>query len=311
MRRTLLFLLFLVVAVPAVADTVIPNQRLWIGTGRIFNNDQFGDTHDRWRSGSYGLSFIRGPKWQDKLPSQAGEIVEYRLRSEIIAPADLTNPVLGGDRRYVGALSFGMFTHFERGGDEISAGIDLVVTGPQTGVGLFQTQVHQLTGYPIPAVLDSQIPNGIHPTVNVEIARNIEIRNNAGVQIRFRPFVEVQAGVETFLRVGGDFTFGELGRGDLMVRDVVTGQRVVAVRGSRAPSHSIVLGGDVAFVANSVYLPAASGYTLVNPRIRLRAGRVIDAENYQVFYGLTWLGKEFAAQTSGQVVGSVSVKIVF
>ena len=45
-------------AVPAVAQ-----ERVTLGWGRLLTNDAIGDGKDRWRTGSYVLSRVRGPSW--------------------------------------------------------------------------------------------------------------------------------------------------------------------------------------------------------------------------------------------------------
>jgi hypothetical protein len=290
-------------AFPAAADERIP-----LGFSRLFTNDAIGDTEDRWRSGSYSVSYLRGPAWQGELPERFGSLLEWRLRAEIITPEDITNPVIGTDRRYVGALSLGLHTHFRRAGTELSFGADLVATGPQTGIGRFQKWAHDLVGAPKPRVLGSQIGDGVYPTVLAEAGR--ELRLGRGTA-RFRPFVEAQAGAETLLRLGGDFTFGRMGLDSLRLRDVTTGQRTVAVPGAGGSGLSFVMGGDVAWVADSHYLPSSLGYRLTDSRNRLRAGVHYEGRRHAIFYGLTWLGEEFTAQPDSQIVGSLSLRLNF
>lgn len=276
-----------------------------LGWGRLFTNDYLGDNEDRWRSGSYSISKVTGFGWNGERPELVGEILEFRLRTDIIAPDNITTPA-PGDRRYVGALSFGMHTHFQRQGTEFSVGGDLVVTGPQNGIGRFQREAHKIFGAPVPTILDDQIGNGFHPTATVELGRPFRL----GPGLRLRPFMSVQAGVETLVRVGGDLTIGDLGAGALMLRDVATGHRVRGTR-ARGTGVSFVLGGDIAHVEHSVYLPVYSGYRLTDTRQRLRAGVHWQGEKSAVFYGLTWLGKEFEAQPEAQVVGSLRLDIRF
>ena len=71
------------------ASPVIAQDRETLGFGRIFNNDYFGDTQNRWRSVSYAYSIVRGPEWQGRAPTALGSVLEYRLRSEIISPSKL------------------------------------------------------------------------------------------------------------------------------------------------------------------------------------------------------------------------------
>ena len=276
-----------------------------IGVGRLFTNDLLGDGQDRWRTGAAVVSVVRGRDWDGELPDRMGDLIEFRYRGEVIAPDNLVTPA-PADRRYVGALSFGAHTLFQRWGNEFSLGVDMVVTGPQSGIGEVQSAVHQLLGVAEPSVLGSQIPNGFHPSLTLEMGRAFDLAPSVAV----RPFVEVQAGVETLVRVGGDIRFGRVGRDALMLRDVTTGQRYRATETAER-GFAAVVGGDIAHVEHSTYLPAASGFTLTDTRKRLRAGVHWQGEKSSVFYGMTWLGEEYLAQPSSQVVGSLRLDFRF
>ncbi len=312
MRSILLVAGFLMIGGLLISQPVMAQNRVWLGQARLFTNDMLGDGKDRWRTGSYSISKIRGTRWDGTLPGGFGQLVEYRIRSEIIAPSNLQNPVIGTDRPYVGALTFGARSYMSLGGADMSLGLDLVVVGPQTGLGAFQSQLHAAIGMGTLKVLGSQIGNAVYPTLNMEIGRDIAVSGHRR-RILIRPFLEAQIGVETFLRLGGDITFGNAGSGDFQVRDVTTGYRNIAIKNQdRQRGLSFLLGGDIAYVQSSKYLPAASGYTLQNPRIRLRAGFYHEGERGSVFYGLTWLGKEFVNQkAAGQVVGAMTVRVAF
>ena len=91
----------------------------------------------------------------------------------------------------------------------------------------------------------------------------------------------------------------------------MTGQRYRAVRGTGADGLSFVLGGDVAAVASSVYLPASGLVDLAKTRSRARAGIYWQSEKFDLFYGLTWLSREFESQPEGQTLGSVNLRIRF
>lgn len=287
-------------AAPAQAE-----ERVTLGWGRMFHNDAIGDGNDRWHTGGYTVSMVRGVSFDGTLPSAPGEILEFRLAANIMAPANLSKPA-ADDRRYAGALSFGVHTHFDWKGAEVSLGADLVATGPQTGIGSFQTWVHERLDMPVPGALDDQIGNGFHPTLTAEAGRSYAIGNGAA-----RPFVQVQAGAETLVRMGADLTFGGFGRGDLMLRDGATGLRYRAVEGDRKGGISFVLGGDVARVFDSVYLPDDGGVTLNPDRLRLRAGMHWQGVRNSVFYGVSYLSPEFEEQSAGQLVGGLSVNLKF
>jgi hypothetical protein len=300
-----LFLFGCVAAAIAMSSPALSQSREKIGTGRIFTNDYLGDNKDRWRTGSYAISVARASGWGGELPSAFGDLIEYRLRSDIIAPENIVTAA-PGDRRYVGALSFGMHTHFEKAATEFSVGADLVITGPQTGLGELQSSIHDVMGASIPGVLGNQIPNGFHPTLTLEAGRSI----NIAPRFSFRPFLEVRAGVETLARAGGDFHFGLLGSDELMVRDVTTGHLYRTTKGEHL-GFAAVFGADIAHVEHSTYLPGSSGFELTDARTRVRAGVHWQGEKSSVFYGLTYLGEEFKAQSEGQVVGSVRLNIRF
>jgi len=303
--------LFTALLIAFATHVAVAQDRVWLGKARLFTNDFLGDGQDRWRTGAYSLSAIRGPGWDGTLPDRPGGLMEYRFRSEIIAPANLANPVLGGDRRYVGAISLGAITHFSLAETDVALGLDMIFTGPQTGLGDFQSRVHRALGMPVPGVLGSQIPNAVYPTVNIELGKSFTPSPDTLPELSLRPFVEAQAGVEDYIRIGGDLTFGNAGNGGLLVRDPTTGYRNIAVKGDDNSGLTFLLGADLAYVGSSAYLPAASGYSLTNPRARVRAGVYSETRDSAFFYGLTWLGKEFDAQSDSQVVGSVSIRLNF
>lgn len=289
-------------------QTAGAQDRETIGWGRLFTNDFLGDTHDRWRTGSFVLSRVVGPHWTGTRPDEIGRLVEFRFRSETIAPASVDNPA-AGDRRYASIFSAGLHTHFQRRGVEFSLGGDMVFTGPQTGGGRFQKFVHELLDEPDPGkALEDQIPNRYLPTALIEIGRPVQI----SPRLRLRPFAEAQAGAETFLRVGGDLHFGRVGQRDFWMRDSTTGHLYRAGNHDGANrGFAGVLGADIAYVADSAYLPSSDGYELTDLRYRLRAGVHWQGERSSVFYGLTWLGEEFASQPNGQIVGSVRLHLRF
>lgn len=288
-------------AAPAMAQ-----DRVTLGWGRMFTNDTLGDGHDRWRTGSYSVSRIRGLSWSGVLPQNFGEILEFRARAETIAPGSLVSPD-AGDRRYAGVLTFGVHTHFDWRGNDVSLGADLAFVGPQTGISSFQGVVHNLLGLPKPTVYDDQLGNTIYPGLVAELGRRIEFNEN----VALRPFVEAQAGVETFLRFGGDLVIGQLGRGDLMLRDNATGQRYRAVDGSPGQGTSFVVGGDFTQVFASKLLPIGDDATASDTRTRLRAGVHWQGEKASVFYGVSYLSREFEEQPEGQILGSLSLNLKF
>lgn len=294
------------VAVFACAHSVSAEGREMLGHGRLISNDLLGDFKDRWQSGSVASSRVVGYGWNGFLPDRPFDILEYRLGGQVMTPEDFRNPD-DGDRPFAGALSLGLHTHFQRGGTEFALGADLVVTGPQTGLGDLHTGLHDmLQQNPArPSVLDDQIEDGFHPTFVGETGRQFAV--GQGI---IRPFSELRWGAETLARVGADLTFGPVGQGELLVRDPVTGQRYRSVY-EYVPGMSYVLGGDLAWVDSSVFLPEDRGYEAEKSRARVRAGIHWQGERNATFFGVTYLSEEFKGQDEGQMVGSIRLRVKF
>lgn len=280
--------------------------RYTLGHARLFSNDEIGDHGDRWRSGSYMVSLLRGYGWTGTRPDRPGDLLELRFRTEIVAPATLQRPT-ATDRRYAGIVGLGLHSHFDWHGIDSRIGAELVFTGPQTGVGAFQRELHEALDYPTPRVLGGQIGNAVHPTVSAEFARSQPL----GAHVTLHPFVEAQAGIEDLARIGADLVVGHGFDGALMVRDTVTGHRVQGIAGANGEGFTFVLGGDVARVLDSALLPDGGAAPLKTERARLRAGLHWRGEKSEVFYGLTWLGREFTTQPEEQVTGSLRLRLRF
>jgi hypothetical protein len=301
------YLLAFCVALVILPQDAFAQSRERIGYGRLITNDYLADGRDRWRSGSVSSSRVWARGWSGMLPEVPGELLELRFGAEIISPRNLVTPA-PGDRPYAGLLSAGLHTHFERLGSEFALGADLVVVGPQTRLDDLQGAFHDLVGVnkASSATRAAQVGNGIYPSFVGEVGRNFDLAANA----RMRPFLEVRAGIETLARAGVDVTIGDVGRGGLMVRDTVSGQRYRAVAGDFQGT-AFVVGGDIASVYGSNLLPSSSGVEARNARSRLRAGVHWQGERTALFYGLTWLGKEFEGQNEGQLIGSVRLDFSF
>lgn len=297
----------LALAVALTAGAAQAQERVTLGWGRMFTNDGMGDGHDRWRTGAYTVSRLRGPSWSGSLPATFGEILEFRARAEIISPSTLSNPP-PGDRRYAGVLTLGMHSHFASGGVETSLGLDLAVTGPQTGLGRLQDRLHDLLGVAQPQVLADQIGDAVYPTLVFEAGRSLPLAD----AVTLRPFVAAQAGGETWARLGADLTLGRFGQNALMLREATTGQRYRAISGDHVPGLTFTLGGDIAHVWDSALLPEGGAAEMKDTRERLRAGLAWQgAGGLSAFYGLTWLSEEFETHGEGQLLGALTINLRF
>lgn len=272
----------------------------------LFSNDFIGDGQDRWHTGSYVFSILkRLDNFSGTRLTDADDVLEFRIRSEIIAPSNLARPA-ATDRPYAGILSFGIHHHAQRQGLETAVGLDLVTVGDQTGMLNFQRDFHRL----LSAGDFGQVPqigNAIYPTLLGEVADSVELSE----LVAMRPFVEAQAGMETFVRTGVDLEFGHACRGSFKIRDVATGQRYRAIACNDLPSNVASVGFDVARVYDSQYLPSSMSPGFSPTRSRVRLGIHHTGRLGSVFYGLTWLGEEFCGQPEGQLTGSISVSLQF
>lgn len=294
--------LSLCVFAPAVAAE---EGRQTLGMVRLFTNDTIADRQDRWRSGGFGVSAFRGETWTGRLPSQPFEVMEYRLRGEVMAPDNLSSPA-PADRLYAGTWWLGAHTHFDWQGVEVTAGLDIAVTGEQSGIRQFQAWIHESLSMPGINVGGQQVDDGIHLHGTLELARSLAWR--AG---EVRPFLELQAGAETMARAGIDVTLGGLGQGGLRTRDPITGQRLEGIVGDTGGGWSVLLGADIAAVDSSVFLPEDRGYEVEDTRHRIRAGVNYGFGESNIFYGVTYLSEEFVGQPEGQLVGSLSLGLRF
>ncbi len=284
------------------------SNRRHVGHGRLFTNDFLGDRKDRWRSGSYSASRAWAwEEWQGQAPTSFGNLLELRFGGQIMTPEHL-RAYVPSDRPWAGQLFFGLHTHWSQGETQFNLGGDIVMIGPQTQLDHIQKLLHDIFGAPIPsnAVLSRQIQNQIIPTVSGEVGQPIAL----GTSSRLRPFAEFRVGDESLLRVGADFTWGSFGLDELLARDSFTGNRYRVVR-QEVPGVSFVLGADMAKVFDSVYLPSNRGYNLTDSRDRIRAGFHWQGDGRSVFYGATWMGKEFKGQRAEQIVGSVRLQFQF
>lgn len=287
---------------------VLPAQsqeRQLADIGRLFSNDFLGDGQDRWHTTSYVVSVTPTAAADGDAFADFSGRLEHRLRSEVIAPANLATPS-AGDRPYAGVLSYGIHSHAQVGDVQNRVGMDVVALGPQTGVGQLHSWVHDKLNTAGPD-LTTQLPNAIYPTLSGEVTRLVPLG-----AIKLRPFAEAQYGVETYARVGADVFFSGRDMTGLRLRDVTTGQLYHASSKSKARhGFEFMLGADVAHVWSSEYLPASEGYVVEPVRFRGRAGVQLSAPQADMFYGVSWLSPEFEGQPSGQLVGSLNVSLRF
>lgn len=279
-------------------------QPRFLGLGGFGTNDRLGDEMDRWRTGSYELTLAYGQPWDGRLPTAPSAVLGVRVRGEVISPYPIE--ATGPDQRlYAGVLAVGVQGFASLQTADLRAGADLVLLGPQTRLDNLQRLIHKADDGGNPPPESEQLGNAVAPTAFLELGRSF------GRFARVRPFVEAQAGYESFARVGFDATLGRFGQGGLMTRDVLSGERYPIIATPARRALSLTAGADVAVVANSRLFPSARGPDVRRYRPRARVGAALDAGPAWAFFGLTWLGREFEGASGGQRVGTITFNVRF
>ena len=304
----LLIAIFAILSISFAAHATHASERTKQGFGLMITNDVLGDTHDRWRTGSFESSWIFAPGWAGQAPARFGELLELRINGEVVGPENLATPA-PFDRRYGQALSFGLHTHWQPGLVDYALGLDAVITGSQIGLDDVQEALHTVLGGrdPSAVVLAGQLSNGIHANGVFEAGRRFDLGTT-----QIRPFLEARAGTETLARLGVDLTFVRYGSSGLLVRNPISGHRLSAVEDVPYSGLSFLMGADVAYVENSIFIASSAPVQLEEVRTRARAGVHWRSQaGTSVFYGVTWLSEEFNTQREAQVVGSLQLRVKF
>ena len=294
----LMRILVCVIGVCLTATTVMAD---YVGTARLLTEDYIGDRHDRWRTGSYQIGLLYDPD----LPPPGFDTVEIRFVGEAVAPWNMDTPA-PWDRPFAGVLTAMALGHRTREPLEFTAGLGLSLTGPQTGVDWIAERVHlgdnDLSG----PTRRAQIPNETYLHAETALAARLMVRDQAAI----RPYVGLTVGVEDLAMVGADVILGRAGAGSMRSRDRVTGQLLFDTA-TQTPGFALTLGGDMIYVQDSALFPDTWAGDAKALRWRARGGVAWRGARGQMFYGLTWLSKEFDAQPEGQTVGSIHLNWKF
>jgi len=279
-------------------------QTRFLGLGGFGTNDRIGDEQDRWRTGSYELTVAYGKRWSGARPEAPSAILGVRVRGEVISPHPIE--ATGPDQRlYAGVLGVGLQGYSSLRGAELRAGADLILLGPQTRLDTVQRFIHRADDGGNPPPPEEQLGDAIAPTVYAELGQSF------GGVARIRPFAEAQVGYESFVRLGFDASLGSFGRGALMTRDVLSGERYPVIIGPPRRGLSLTAGGDIAWIGHSRLFPSDRGPDVRRFRPRARAGVAYDGGPAWAFFGLTWLGREFEGASGGQRVGTITFNVRF
>lgn len=278
-----------------------------IGVASGFNNDYLGDGEDRWQTASYFRSWLYD-RPMDSSGIALGEILELRLRGQIITPQRLSGPTRAGERRYAGVLALAAFARRARGEWDTILGAELGVRGPISGMGALHTVLHDALAENEPKGWNSQLDNALFGGLIAEAGRTF---TDARSQLMVRPFVAAHATDEGIVRVGADLSFGVNVLARRSTRDVVTGLRM-PVRDGRGPRGiRAEIGTDVGYVAYSQLMPGRHSVSPARLRRRIRAALFFPAGPLDATFGLTFLGPEFKGQHVGQTIGTIGLNFRF
>lgn len=291
----------IVLATSATASADEWQGSTFLGSVWLLTNDHLGDLHDRWRSASLQAGFVFARPGTDLDSYAFGDVVELRLGAEFLTPEELDDNTTDA-RPLATAVTVGLHAHARRGATDLALGLYIYSLGSQTGLGGLLDDVHPSLSE---EVRDAQITERFVPTLTGEVARNVALLPG----LTFRPFAEIRAGVETYARLGFDMILGPGPETTVPARDVTTGQ-VLWLTGQDARGWTLIAGGDVAHVFDSLYLPEDRA-DIDNPRVRLRAGGMWRGDRFGLFYGVTWLGEEFEGQREPQITGSIQIDLRF
>jgi Uncharacterized protein conserved in bacteria (DUF2219) len=292
-------------ALEANADPQASGEIEQLGFSRFLVNDALGDGKDRWQTGSYVMSIVKGPKNASLHHKDPGRIWEFRVSASIISPSSLSSQG-EPDRPYVTTIGIGARNHFDVGSIDGFIGVDLYAIGPQTHLDQFHADFHEILGIRPPLGIENQLANDFYPTLILEVGDAIEL----GPSATLRPFLEAQIGIESLVRAGLDVTLNTSGNVDLWLRERVTGQRYVGAGMESGSSFALTLGADIARVLDSAFFPSG-GPTMEGTRNRVRVGMFWTEQDTVIGIGLSTLSPEFVGQAGRQVVGSVQIQFQF
>lgn len=285
------------IASTASADTTMSS---------FFSNDYLGDGQDRWRSAGYTLFFgFEGD-------NTGGIAHDFRARAEIISPWGAKTQPTDNDRPYVGMLGFGVFANDSFGKWQYNVGAEVLFTGDQTQIANFQQGFHDLTGiagYSPNDMSHEHVSDNVTGMISAEIARGYELNDS----FSFRPFAGVQAGYETFGRIGFDLLIDGYANSQRYVRDPISGflQPSSSDRATKMNDMSFILGVDYTYFTHSDFFPGWADVEMKKARSRIRVGAQVRIRKVSTFFGLTYLSKEFKSQVESQTIGVLSLQFPF
>lgn len=295
----------------------------------ILWNDGIGDGKDQYKTGGMTQSFLipESVFSTDGWVPGAASALEIQGRGFIATPENTAAPV-AGDRpfsQYVGIGAYlRTFSDAEPAGPnrwlttENRIGIELGLQGEPLPLFEIQEALHGMTGMGRMAMTS----NNTLPTevlVNLDAKRtwryHLDFSNH---DFEFAPYAMGSIGMrETSLRAGFDLIIGSALTARTWNHDQAIGALIPGGSAQRNGFNwTLWAGADAGVVLADALLDggfagSGPGVQREQATVRARAGLMLEYDNLALTYSATYLSPEFSAQSEGQVIGAVSVKVRF
>lgn len=335
--RSMLTVTAFSIALPAFADEpALPDTFTWVSEtedvlaeGMIWN-DRFGDGGDRYKTGGMTQSWLlpesifSDENWIDGHAAA----IELQGRGFIATPSNTTNPA-PNDRPF--AQYVGVGTYLRTFGEPVSVdfnttmsvehriGVEVGLQGDPLPLFELQEALHGTTtdmgrmGRTAANTLDTEV------LVNAEVKRTHRYHMDLEeTEVEIAPYAQASLGMrENSVRVGADLITGSSLKARTWNHEPAIG---ALIAGGSAPREGVNwatwIGADIGYVASDAFLDGGfdrSGPSTARTELtaRVRAGVMMEVDNFAVTYSLSWLSQEFDAQPDGQLVGGFQVKYRF
>lgn len=289
-------------------------------------NDRLGDGKDRYKSGglTHGLVIPEQRISESQWIEGHHSALELQARGFVVTPDNTTNGPAIGDRPFAQYASVGAFLRtieepvpYGRGrssSTENRVGIEFGYQGDPLPFFRLQDLIHGGDLYRTPSMsLAGEM------LVNLEVRRTWRFHQQLrDTDLELAPYVKASAGMrENSVRVGGDFIYGSSLEGRLWNIDSAVGALIPGGSSPRSGANWLLwVGADVGYVASDAFLDGGfsrDGLSVPREELtgRVRAGLMLEYDDFAVAYSVTWLSEEFETQDDGQVIGALTFKYRF
>lgn len=295
----------------------------------IFWNDRLGDGGDRYKTGGLTQSWVIPQSVLSEEPWIPGHAsaVEVQGRGYIATPDNTTNPV-PGDRPYAQYVGIGAYLRTAStatfiGPDrwmttENRVGVEVGFQGDPLPLFEIQDAIHDMSGMGRMAMSSTNtLPSEL--LVNLDAKRTWRYHLDFGNhEFEFAPYAMGSVGMrETSMRAGFDMIVGSALTARTWNHDQSMGALIPGGSKPRDGFHwTAWAGADAGLIFADALLDGGfggngPGVDREQSSVRARAGLMLEYNNVALAYSATYLSPEFSAQSDGQLIGAVSLKIRF